>query len=156
MRASRPAIDRLRDRLDMSDPDACWPLSGAATRSGHAQIWSDGAMRLAHRVMWEAVHGAIPDGLVVMHACDNPPCCNPAHLGLGTVADNNADRDRKGRGVLPPPHLVKRREAGPTVHGTVTAYVKRRCRCGLCREANSTYRRAARARAAQSERTPTP
>jgi len=57
--------------------------------------------RLAHRMVWESQHGPIPDGMVVMHLCDNPPCCEPTHLKLGTRAENNADRDRKGRNRRP-------------------------------------------------------
>lgn len=59
---------------------------------------SNGPTLPAHRVAWSLTNGReIPDGLCVMHKCDNPPCCNPAHLRLGTVAENNADRARKGR-----------------------------------------------------------
>jgi hypothetical protein len=94
---------RLAARLDRADPDGCWPYQdGHPQRSGHVQIWDGDAMRLVHRVAWQEVNGPIPDGMCVCHRCDNPPCCNPAHLFLGTVADNNADRDRKGRGVMPP------------------------------------------------------
>jgi hypothetical protein len=55
------------------------------------------AWKRAHRWAWEQAHGPIPAGLVVMHICDNPPCINIEHLQLGTVAENNADRSRKGR-----------------------------------------------------------
>lgn len=55
----------------------------------------------AHRVAWVLTNGMLPGGLDVLHKCDNPPCCNPAHLWLGTQADNNADRDAKGRGGGP-------------------------------------------------------
>lgn len=63
---------------------------------GYAQIgrkW----MR-AHRIAYAAFNGSIPEGLCVMHTCDNPPCCNPAHLKVGTQKENVADMIRKGRG----------------------------------------------------------
>lgn len=59
-------------------------------------------MRLVHRVAWTVAYGSIPDGLCVLHHCDNPPCVRPDHLFLGTVIDNNADRDAKGRHVPMP------------------------------------------------------
>jgi hypothetical protein len=56
-----------------------------------------GKTRLAHRVAWMLAHGEIPDGLCVLHRCDNPPCINIDHLFLGTHADNVADKMAKGR-----------------------------------------------------------
>ncbi len=51
----------------------------------------------AHRLSWEMQYGPIPRGMVVMHTCDVRRCVNPFHLVLGTVAENNRDRDKKGR-----------------------------------------------------------
>ncbi len=98
-----PVIDRLRKRLRVM-PNGCWEWQGATTR-GYGEIrvgsMTDGSRRMVkvHRVVWGAVFGPIPEGLHVLHSCDNPPCANPAHLFLGTNADNVADKVAKGRGA---------------------------------------------------------
>ena len=52
---------------------------------------------LAHRVSWELANGPIPENMCILHSCDTPLCVNPEHLFLGTLADNMADKERKGR-----------------------------------------------------------
>lgn len=59
--------------------------------------WHDGRQHAAHRLAFELTYGWILERGVVCHKCDNPPCCNPRHLWLGTVGDNNRDRHEKGR-----------------------------------------------------------
>lgn len=94
---------RLASRL-VEDENGCLVYAGGySARSGHKQMWHEGQMRSVHRVAWQLANGPIPDDMCVCHRCDNPPCCNVEHLFLGTVAENNYDRDRKGRGVVPEP-----------------------------------------------------
>ncbi len=54
-------------------------------------------MDYTHRIAWEEANGPIPEGLHVLHSCDNPPCCNVGHLFLGTAQDNADDKVAKGR-----------------------------------------------------------
>ena len=105
--ANRQSIaERFWTKVDRSGgPDACWPWMGHRTRQGYGQVKILGKSTPAHRVAWELTNGPIPLGdhfgtTCACHRCDNPPCCNPAHLFLGTMADNVADRDAKGRGVF--------------------------------------------------------
>jgi len=73
-------------------PTPCRVWQGSVDRDGYGH-----KRGRVHRWVWQSVYGPIPDGMVVMHKCDNPPCFRLDHLQLGTVADNNADRDAKGR-----------------------------------------------------------
>lgn len=76
----------------------CIEWTGYRNAYGYGQMTVGKASKKAHRVAWEVANGqAIPAGRVVMHACDNPACINPAHLSLGSLAENAADRDAKGR-----------------------------------------------------------
>lgn len=77
---------------------SCVVWTGRRDEKGYGRA----GRRKAHRVAWETANGPIPTGLCVLHRCDNPPCCNPAHLFLGTQLDNVRDREAKGRGVAPP------------------------------------------------------
>lgn len=87
----------------------CWTWT-AATRSGYGAFGFDGKVQRAHRLAWELTRGPIPDGIIVMHACDNPPCVNPDHLRLGTNQDNSNDATERGRmGKLTTDQVVEAR-----------------------------------------------
>lgn len=91
---------RLFGKLDRkAGPEGCWIFTGATNPNLYGTIWSFADQRpiLAHRAAWVVTHGPIPSGLHVLHSCDTPPCCNPAHLSLGTPSDNAWDRSRKNR-----------------------------------------------------------
>ncbi len=88
--------ERLWERVNKTD--SCWLWTGATSSANYGQIrFAKDKCVLTHRLAWEVTKGAIPDGLYVLHRCDNPPCCNPDHLFLGTAADNTADMMAKGR-----------------------------------------------------------
>lgn len=94
--------ERLTGRL-RADGD-CLVWSGACRNKGYGVIRAGGkgsSIVAVHRLAYELWVGPIPDGLFVLHRCDNPPCCNPAHLFLGTHADNMRDMVAKGRGRAP-------------------------------------------------------
>lgn len=83
-----------------NDPDVCWEWTGhRGGRDGRGYFTVDGKRQLSYRVVWEIFNGPIAEGVRVRHKCDNPLCCNPKHLELGTQGENERDkyiRDRWG------------------------------------------------------------
>ena len=82
----------------------CWEWQGMKYPTGYGRFGWKGKVAYAHRVSWEITNGPIPDGMVIMHTCDNPSCVRPDHLQLGTQTENMKDRDRKGRFRMPEYH----------------------------------------------------
>lgn len=90
------SFDHFWDLVDRGG-DGCWVWTAGRTGAGYGQC-SDGSRVLyTHRIAYELTYGPIPDGLHVLHSCDNPPCCRPDHLFLGTGSDNMRDAVAKGR-----------------------------------------------------------
>jgi len=83
----------------MSD---CIEWTGSRDKYGYGHKWANSRWALVHRHVWEMEHGPIPQGMFVLHSCDNPPCYRIDHLRLGTHADNMQDkitRDRQSKGA---------------------------------------------------------
>lgn len=124
--------DSLLKYVRFGRTDECWPWVGPRDPDGYGEVkvnpWRGWR---AHRAMYTWTFGEIPDGLLVCHTCDNPPCCNPSHLFLGTPLDNVLDMVRKGRQRTgDTPELQK---------GRVIAHEKRRIPQEVCDRVREVY-----------------
>lgn len=85
--------------------EGCWGWSGCRGTDGYGAVQTNNKRTPAHRASWELHNGPIPNGMLVLHRCDNPPCTRPDHLFLGTDKDNAKDRETKGRGTGTPENI---------------------------------------------------
>ena len=100
----------------------CVEWVGHCNRDGYGVKKIKGKHYRVHRLAWEAANGPIPEGLCVLHHCDNPSCIRLSHLFLGTRADNLRD--------------AREKERLPTAkHGSKAMYDKHHCHCVLCKKA---------------------
>lgn len=93
-----PLEERFWARVQKTD--GCWLWTGQKSEMGHGRLedkMNGRQVLIAHRISWELHFGPVPDGLCVLHDCDNPPCVNPSHLFLGTRTDNSDDKVSKNR-----------------------------------------------------------
>ena len=101
----------------------CWPWMASCKPTGYGQTWDGKHVTYAHRAVYVFAFGPIPDGMFVCHHCDNPICCRPSHLFLGTHADNMQDMLSKGRGIKDEQHARGDRNGRrlyPERYGNVT------------------------------------
>lgn len=108
MRVTVPLLERLRQKTIVDSSTGCWLWQGVRVNCGHGLVYHPtlhGKHQLAHRISYELFVGSIPAGMCVLRRCDVPNCFNPAHLFLGTRADNSRDMAAKGRS---PNTMIKR------------------------------------------------
>jgi len=101
LQKSEPLAERFWKKVHKGGDDECWIWQGRIDKNGYGRIdlSRQDKNRLAHRLSYTLTHGSIPDGLDILHQCDNPACVNPSHLFPGTHKQNMEDRARKGRGI---------------------------------------------------------
>lgn len=96
-----PPLVAFLGGFDRGEENECWDWVKSLDKDGYGQttVRNNGKIetKKAHRLAYEFLVGKIPNGLGVLHKCDNRSCCNPSHMFLGTQKENMADRQRKGR-----------------------------------------------------------
>lgn len=100
LRSSLSLLDRFWEKVDHPD-EGCWTWLGARNLRGYGVIGFPGRRNmLAHRAAYVLLVGPIPDGLFVLHKCDNPACVRPDHLRLGNHTENMAEMRERGRSLI--------------------------------------------------------
>jgi len=128
----------------------CQTWTGARQSGGYGALRINGRNVRAHRIAWVLAHRApVPEGMVIRHRCDNPPCCNPEHLVLGTRRDNVRDMIERGRSpILATGHTHSRRSVCKNGHNLdapgARKNPKRGRMVGDCRACYNARRRARR------------
>jgi HNH endonuclease len=94
-----PLEERFWSKVERRSADECWPWKACARKKseGYGAFWLNGRHQPASRVAWLLTCGLVSSEDEVCHRCDNPPCCNPKHLFIGSRQDNNADKVSKRR-----------------------------------------------------------
>lgn len=88
--------ERFWSRVNIGSADECWEWQGSRNKFGYGTVNIQNLASKAHRAAWFFTYGRLP-ALCILHSCDNPACCNPAHLREGTHQDNSDDKRIRGR-----------------------------------------------------------
>ena len=98
IRPPGPISPRFWIKVEIKESNECWPWKASLGFGGYGKFKVKGTYIVAHIIAFMLANNTtIEEGKIIMHTCDNKICCNPFHLKLGTVSDNNADKVSKGR-----------------------------------------------------------
>lgn len=89
--------DRILNNVEIDPISHCWNYKKKVWKDGYARTNVHGTSVLLHRFSYTLFKGEIPQGMCVLHACDNPRCLNPDHLSVGTHKENTQDMMKRGR-----------------------------------------------------------
>lgn len=110
----RTLAERFWQKVDCRELAECWPWTARKIATGYGQFQvRKGLWKYAHRMAYELTQGSFDSRWHILHSCDNPPCCNPAHLRRGTHQENMAEMKAKGR------HKKRRRSQSLFLSGSV-------------------------------------
>lgn len=113
--------------------NGCIEWCGPRNTYNYGILRFDGKTHTISRLVVELSGKNIPDGYYVCHKCDNPPCCNPEHLFIGSPKDNAVDAQKKGRRKI-------------AEHGKIAMYTVNKCRCKKCKSSWNEYKKSYRLR----------
>lgn len=98
MNTRRSLVERFKSKVNQRGSHECWPWIGGTNLQGYGRFYVQGRKRQAAQIAWELFHEKpFPAELCACHSCDNPSCCNPSHIWVGSINENNNDRVTKGR-----------------------------------------------------------
>jgi len=98
---SQQRVKSFLSKIDTKSPEECWNWKAGKDKIGYGRFFLNGKQQYAHRVSYFLSKGPIPNGMVVMHQCNNPSCTNPSHLKVGLQLENIRYREKSGRGNQP-------------------------------------------------------
>jgi len=124
-KGNKSLLERLLEKVIIDKKTDCWEYQGGKNNIGYGMIRDEMKMRTTHRVSYEEHKGPIPKGMCVCHTCDNPICCNPDHLWLGTMKQNMHDMLNKGRAKPFGAHLGRGGMTGKKMPTTFCVHCQR-------------------------------
>lgn len=132
-----PVLDRFWSLVLKKSSQECWEWQGTKTSYGYGDMKSYPGERKTHRISWTIHNGQIPKGMIIRHSCDNPPCVNPAHLLIGTHANNVADKMARKR------HPLQKRNHCPHGHPYEgrNLYISPKTKARVCRTCIKPYKK---------------